>query len=847
MRSYLLIALVLSIFIVGCLGLVGGDYSRDYTGNLQRIAVSDPDQIERCEIGSCWCMVCENGTGTISLTWDYPFFDFLTSMVGGKCYFDKECTPDRLTELRSQKMTRQFMIGQGPSFADFGAANGYCSNKLSMAVHWLTGDNQSHYSLPDPYRAMCLLDKGVMPVYVLYSKGTDIDATRAREIADVLGHDGQDIGLGRLTSGPVGPVVITTEINYDRSQASQIAAQVRSINEGCGNDRANNEVHCLVAIAPKMNDYAAMDDVLSQVGDQVDLVAYGVDYRYARGCNGGQILEQARNFSGHALYDWGKPSIIPYVMFDSEGSDGVSSCEWSESKMIYAYSSFFPNGVVSLQEKGVIGVAVYSFNSTSYGSVGNPLGCVDCSIAKNPSRLRAWYGGCQAYTRLSTSATAGSGAYPSPGTEIVFPNASAGYCDYNSQLDFVFNEMTYGDVLSRDFANPQMPELQDPDPSFIRCDACLTWTNNTKPFAFKEWSLNAEDLELACNSTPELEAWASARNLDPTYVRATIYIESKFQNCSIARVCKPGYNAVGPDGRPCFQTGSGERECYAKGISNMSHGDPSGVCTFADAPNADDPDANWRWCSMGIMASNEPAYTYWPATHTADGTDGEFYEILQDAQSRGWGLELDKAKSCNQYFFNPFNNTDSICVGTAKLEDMFANARDWIDHNRGAYLNWGEDDFEKDNAFTGYIVAQMYAGFWNAKSSSRCHGAMPNWQCWMQGFQWSWTHGDESCDVPPDRTLPSWCESRDHADRSSLGCPGYNDFVDYMYNCEIQYLPREADPGSEKMGLYYHLKENCENSACPDWKKIYDATGGTWGGTTHSAPLSGTWLVPDPA
>src|SRR4029453_13426791 len=130
--------------------------------------------------------------------------------------WERNCTPQRAAQINNLSANpditiRQFMIAQGPIFGDFAYANTYCSDRLSMAVQWLIGDANTSYTLPDAGRSMCFLSKDVIPVYILYSNGTQLlNTSRVRQMGRILGTEGDDLYMGRLSSGPVGPVVVVT-------------------------------------------------------------------------------------------------------------------------------------------------------------------------------------------------------------------------------------------------------------------------------------------------------------------------------------------------------------------------------------------------------------------------------------------------------------------------------------------------------------------------------------------------------------------------------------------------------------------------------------------------------------
>ncbi len=797
-RLLLLAAIIFVLFqFFGCTGTSSQQYAQQYVAAVNRTRL-DTGQNVTCEKGTCWCMLCQNGTGWVGTR-------FMNSLVGGRCYFDGNCTAEKFQaylegRYGSDIFPRQFMIGQGPSFADFGEANGYCNNREYMAVQWLIGNERDPYPVPDASQAICLLRQDVMPVYVLYSGGTDINDARARSIGRRLGMEGllpASSGGTGFTPGPVGPVIIVTEMNFNREDADKVARQVRAIDEGCNNNRNTNPptIHCMIAVAPRMNDSAALDAVMARPGvaERVDLIAFGIDNNMVDGpgkCTAGAVIEAARNFSSFALYKYNKPTIVPYVLFDAAGHDAGNNCRWSEAKAAEGYASFFP-GIVTLMQKGVIGVAPYVFN-TSSNTLSNPLNCVDCTIGKNEGRLRSWFGGCQAYTRvINTISNPSNPYYPSPGMLIYFSNASGTACDYGSNLEMIFRGMSYGDgAQQRDITNPQPPALQPSTVgSLVRCDACVSNRFSISPFDFGPASQVAptyirEDptdlanpanpetttrisnlpAHLVCYGFPEIDTASSQRGLDPMLVRAFILGESGFKPCDAAKVCSaeykrdPNSRIPGASGKTCFAPGiDADDECYDMAFDYME--DPDHVCPI-ERDNAVDPSdtspparPRWRWCALGLMQVLEPPYTFWSSRYSPTGVDGVRWNILQRSGMPGsptrenpLGSDLTGPQSCSP-FFNPFNASQNICWGTKKLEVNMRDAQGYLDQYHAGtdpILNWDPntpDGAEKDRIFRAYIAANLYSGMWAAKwaASDRqlfaggCTG-LELGNCWMQGF-----------------------------------------------------------------------------------------------------------------
>ncbi|MBU0590801.1 hypothetical protein KKF81_00120 [Candidatus Micrarchaeota archaeon] len=816
------------IFFYGCLGSVGSDqFGENYIAGLERVSAPSP---EACPIGNCWCMVCEN------TQFEY-LFGPARNLIGGSCHFNTECTPEVFTDLASDDTTptlsiRQFMLGQGASFADFAEANPYCADKLTMAVQWLTGDENTEYPVPDAPRTMCFLSKDVLPVFVLYSNGENIDADRAEDIGEVLGTQGDDFFAGRLSTGPVGPVIVVTEIDFDREDIPLIAEQVRAVNRGCRNDRASDEINCMIAVAPKMGDTETLDMIMEEVGDEVDLIAFGVNGRDTESCDGARIVYDVEEYAAHALYHWNKPTIIPYIMFDSSGTNADGSCTWTENRMIAAYSSFFPTNIISLQQRGVIGIAPYSFNSNN-NRLSNPLECTSCGLGANEQRTQSWYSWCQRFNTITELSPTGDSIRQSGSIPIAFSDEAGGSCNSNNgQLAYLVREISFSDSLStRDIMSPNMPELADPTDNIFTCDACVVYNhpeNPDAPITPAFSGIHAADLGEPvgqCDIYPEIDRWASQRNLDPMLVRAFIISESGFSLPEGFDVCEVAeVHEVGTGG---LRTSSGADECYEKGYNFIT--DPTGECDeLPSAPTvAPGADTEMRYCGLGMMQILEPPIEFWPATYRQDGVDGVYVDYYTDVVSRGMNPNLEFAQSCNPVNFNPFNIDDALCVGTAKIEASLNYARQWISTHRSE-LGWGAEQYEKDNVLAAYIAGHDYVGFWRAHSSTnrdcirrgiQSH-AINNGDCWVANFNERSTSLDAStvCVRDDDGNLPAQCSGVGELDRDN--CYGYTDFVEYVRACEIIYLPREADPGANKLSIYYWLINHCDNSFCPEGRRM---------------------------
>lgn len=869
MRTAIVLVL-LALLIAGCLQSAGGNsYVSDYAASLNRTPISDPSQIQECETGGCHCMVCRNGTNI--------FGSAITSLVGASCYVEDECNATMAARLYDSNQTpdlyiRSFMLGQGPTFSDFAYANPYCSYRLNMAVQFLTATNETPYDMPDAERAICMLSKDIIPVYVLYSGGNNINVTASREVGRILGTEGDDVFFGRLSDGPVGPNIVVAEIDFNSSDTSLVASQIQAINEGCLNDRSEGgTINCWVAVAPKFGDFESLESVMSQVGSQVDLIAFGVNNKYIDACdrgrvNPGKMMNAVRNFTETAIYTYHKPSLIPYVLFDTGVTD-AGGCNWTESDVQSAYSAFWPTGITALQQKGLIGIAPYNFNSTQYGDVANPLKCRNCAVGSSQQRLRSWYSWCQSYTNITSRTT---NAHPSGGTPLIYPNASGGYCDFNANADYLMREVRFGDAgANRDILSPRTPDVRAAGDVLFRCSACAT--NNLSADAgspFPSVGGGAAMSDALCHKYyPAIEYWADAKSVDPMLVRAFIYSESGFDECAAAKVCRAGY-----DGPGCFSPGPGQDECYSNAYDEIY--DPSGECTanLTNAPNSNSDTPDWRWCAFGLAQNIAPPYTYWEADHSPDGQDGQYVDIYRESGFYPLSdRRLDYAAACAQETdpagqYNPFNPSHSICVAASGVADAMSQAAEIV---RNMNLPWGDtgSGVDKSEVLKMYIASHLYRGSWGVSTSSMqsvggipppCATGMTIGSCFTQNFQYdSSLDAEEYCVENSDGVLPAECQSEGvlKYDPPEF-CYGVTDPIQYFQECIFPFMTGfPEDPGSRKVELYFQFKQ-CPNNSCPDGLALYqamcapDETGQVnpdlcLGPNQPNLPSSGTPYIPD--
>jgi hypothetical protein len=853
MRKLFYLAVFL-ILLSGCMDVIGSstDYATEYTKYLgKRIAASS--EAEECRVGNCTCMVCEN----VSYFWN-----LWSSLAGGNCSFYHPCTPEAYEEINKEGddiAARNFMYGAGPSFFDFGESNEYCHGKQTMAVHWLTGREGRDYDLPDAGRAMCMLQKEVIPVYVLYSGGENIDAGRSYEIGEELGWKAARIITDqRLTK--VGPVIVTTEINYEMDDVPEVVKQIYKLNEGCGN-HPPNDIKCFVAVAPRIGDREALDAVMNELGDDrdyVQMLAFGIDSHYSNGsCTGRSMGTMAEGFAAYGLYTYGLPSVIPYVLFDQGTVDPVIGCPWDENAVREGYRYFFPSGSIMLRDVGVVGIAPYSFNSSQYG--GDPLHCNDCDIAANFGRLESWYGGCQRMVKISEKQQGG-------GFAVVFPNESGGDCNYVTQTDY-FGSL-YRDSYGVDILDDPVTPLEELEEITWRCDECLADGEDLGELytIFKQydsggakektdWISKIEGHIAAgtCERYPAIEYYSSRFSVDPMLVRGIIEFESNWHPCSVS--------CAGPDGEGgAFETADGRtRNCvggrYSAGYDYIY--DPGnvyyegiGYCSEQTALAEPASPGDYRFLAMGLMQIMNSPYTYWPVE---EGGTGEYEDLFIDAKDRGRTENVPAARFCSEEF-NPFNASHNICRGTAQLggitdQGEFADA--WLTAAEARCTSRTEgrvkdlfdrSDRKRDEVMRTFVGIYKLTGVWeNTDYDRRTCGDQPIGECWADLFCQAKQLKEETFDcmeIAPG-IYPEGCVGEGEPDKSicfdicwDSQAPqtcNFIAFVDCMvHRGETGRDPRSSgledrlsvDAGLKKLFAFNYYNTHCENSHCPPYKQI---------------------------
>jgi len=520
-------------------------------------------------------MACKNHTSII------PFVE--SSLSDGECNFSSANTSDAAVfygylESLDDTTLRFFMIGQGPGFLSFQQANQYCNGSLKMAVKWVTWDASYAPVIPEKSKASCFLDRNVIPVYLLYSKGQDVSPAKARQVAESL--------------NGAGPVIISTEVNFDENDASRVVQQVNEIKSACPK--------CLVMVSPKDlalsnlgapygNDgRSALEAVMSQVGDKVDIIGQGTfanEYPYdpmnetrSGGlCSPYTVLyARIKNSRDYVLKNYSKPILWTYFGV-AAGENTGNTCIWTEESAADLYNLIF-SASPYLANAGIIGVAPYSMTPG-----GGPLTCPGAEYCSKSSlmitsyfqrtpQFGAWFDACQKYSGQGQTS-------PSRSVPILFPENGVGSCNYVNVLSMIAGQ---DQIIGRSYpyTRGQMVPAELP----YSCEDCAALGSVPSEFM----AGTAPDVTAYCFSNVSImsDSCADSYGVDQILVRAISYYSTKMNATSVICVqkddvsydCNPNKRNFPESGcdptsrRPCYV---GPMACkYLPGYVYQQNNDP---------------------------------------------------------------------------------------------------------------------------------------------------------------------------------------------------------------------------------------------------------------------------------
>ncbi|MBI5051355.1 hypothetical protein HZC08_01210 [Candidatus Micrarchaeota archaeon] len=648
------------------------------------------------------------------------------------------------------------MLGQGTQFLDFNLGNKYCSSSLDMAIKWIhvNGDDSKIIS-PLKDRAACLLEKNIIPVYVLSAKDTLITPGKAGQIAKSL-------------SG-AGPVVITTQINFDafgtktKDDAIEVIKdQIRKIDENCP--------ECLIAVTPKMGDEEALTAILSDItlSTKVDFIAFGVDSRFSRTCDAAKLLGDATQFSQYGLSTYGKPSIWVYMMVENKGKNRDGTCIWDPNEQPRLFNSIFSTDLPVLVKNGVVGISPYA-----YYDVDNPLGCKDCTLSSptmadsiknfdfkpNEPYFSHWYWFCKEYVTPGEDVNTQTGKMLSvfpPETEnslgcLFLEENNAWYFKY------AFLNNKYGVSNSIDHSSPKTFDTQ-PEELKATCEVCAVKEKDN----FPEGLADEDGITVIATSPnagtayPVIDFYADKFDLDSLLLRANIDAESGFNPCAASVVT------------------NGKDNCYKSDLNSVP-----------------DPELSFNNCNIQPLPQDKSYCAF--GLGQVRTAPSEMWEQLK-GKVAGQYYDSDNAlKTLCSENFNPYDPANASCASAYHLRVGWDNAESIVNSNYQS-LNLDSPDSELAGWYKSYLALYLYGG----PGTSTAQSMINNYAALKDGG---------TCTV--SEKLVKFNDAGDPVEVNAPAEYKPKDFLDYMHRCQSETV------AYDKLRKYHYLLNNqpntCEN------------------------------------
>lgn len=715
--------------------------------------------------GKCIGMMCPTKTPP----WPFKLF-FDQSLKGVQCSFEE--IPEINKEFIEKNHILFFMYGAGDSFYSFSKANTYCKNSMKLSVKWLKA-TENGYPIPDKKRAECMLEKEVIPVYILYSNPKNIDVKRAAEIAKALN------GAGPLIIVSDAELNLTNDKAKDKELIEKIKEQIIALKKNCPN--------CLIALGVKLdgeteyengqikldakNEYKIIqrlfdknDISFTEFNKSVDLIAYGMNSHYFKTCESSKIMYTANEYSDFVLKNYQKPSLILYALFDKAKS-ADESCEWTKTAVGNAYSelSLLPKFV----SNGIIGVSLYSFYGIG-GALG-PENCVDCAFMeskeigdtcdyniiwtpKTEPFFSNYMGFCQAYYE-------GLGKM-SGITPLIF---STGWKNCE-----VYNPNIGGNILSTDTETTLLrpdeikKQIINPSSPFFSCSGCIGKNITKMPESIKE---NSGEKEICSKFNPLLETEADRFDMDAVILRAAVWQESNFDPCAVSYVPK---DKTGCNNEQIYSFTNPDRCCanvfteYYVDKEDLEH--PVTPCKpdsfFVNAPEKKGDKC--KPCAYGIaQAIDYPLEVY----NKMKITIPEVVRVCTKKDD-----------------FNPLRPADSACAYAyqymyEKLPEAKKLTEEFVTLNT---ITDGQKEW-----YTTFFALNMMYGY----------SGQENWrqENWIENFNSQKDKTSQECKDDKGKTKP---------------CCGIRDFFKYAEDCVDGY--KTLPYAHQVLGKYKWLAKNCD-------------------------------------
>ncbi len=344
----------------------------------------------------CTCLICTNSTGS----WFKDVF-VVNDLSDGSCFFKQNCSRSFIYYYLMEddfNYVKDFGVGQGSSYAEFEESNLRCNLAENYALRILYSkyrapmyDSNVFFDTSEADTVECMLEKGVIPIYVMYSAGTYVQDDWIGEFVDQSEVKGA-------------PVFISPEAFFTKDLAENVTRQIDAIYDNCEIEEIEGDVceeydefgdckkyetvyerGCKVAIFPIQNSdeefFEAIDSIDKEtINDKVSLVMLNLDINKQNyECDAGYALAEIMNRSRYVLNRYRKPSFLIFSI--------DPSCSSSADRI---YGTLYTS-IPVMRTVGIIG-AIYSQYSDFSG---NPFNRGENAYSTKDSDM--WFKLCKYY------------------------------------------------------------------------------------------------------------------------------------------------------------------------------------------------------------------------------------------------------------------------------------------------------------------------------------------------------------------------------------------------------------------------------------------------------------------
>ncbi len=524
MRFWLFTLILLLLFTAGCLDHTSSAVQKAYKEYGAMMVATNPssyiDSVDYKVSNApkmCYVFVCHNATS--KAYFGLGGFFKGTSLLGGNCSI-YNFTPDsngfdKYMELvkDSDTQVRELALGGGPSLADFNDGTRYCNNSYNLAEYVITGSGSAYDLPPLPsISASCVLEKGRLPLFILYNKGSlqaDNRTTPPALLSSV-------VSLADALNG-TGPVIVATELLPRNNSVTyqRVKQEAKILKSHCKN--------CLVFLSitlDEANESNAfyVNKVLSdaELNKSIDGIGFGIDSRFLPN----ETLKEGAN---------------PEDIFATAVMPLMNRIALNTTKLMLIYYVYLPpNSVRSYSDEDYAAIYNLFFTSAPYlanlgliGFVGQPFyettsifPCDDCALTykdgngnlQSGKAFSTWFSLCRAYYVKAI--------HP----YVVFGKNGA-RCDMYAPTSLeTYSFDGYVDATGKLEVEPTLKSAEE---TFFKCSNCLLSGKLPEPFDSFDYSLPAD----TCDKTNEVYAAAAAKGLDGVIARDIAMLESGGNRC----------------------------------------------------------------------------------------------------------------------------------------------------------------------------------------------------------------------------------------------------------------------------------------------------------------------------